>query len=98
MALRQTVSSLHTPPSKVAAEKLAEILRQKSCKKVSVADICRDDIHECVEDAFKYGKVVLAASSYDGGLFTPMYNLFHLLQAKKHTYEDEHINNLGLSV
>lgn len=68
--------------TKVAAEKLAEILRAKGCKKVSVADVCRDDIHECVEDAFKYGKVVLAASSYDGGLFTPMYNLLHLLQAK----------------
>lgn len=68
--------------TKVAAEKLAEILHAKGCKKVSVADVCRDDIHECVEDAFKYGKVVFAASSYDGGLFTPMYNLLHLLQAK----------------
>lgn len=68
--------------TKVAAEKLAEILRAKGCKKVSVADICREDIHEGVEDAFKYGKVVLAASSYDGGLFTPMYNFLHLLQAK----------------
>lgn len=68
--------------TKAAAEKLAEILRAKGCPKVSVADVCRDDIHECVEDAFKYGKVVFAASSYDGGLFTPMYNLLHLLQAK----------------
>ncbi len=65
-----------------AAEKLAEILRSKGCKKVSVADICREDIHEGVEDAFKYGKVVLAASSYDAGLFTPMYNFLHLLQIK----------------
>lgn len=68
--------------TKLAAERLAEILRAKGCKKVAVADVCRDDIHECVEDAFKYGKVVLAASTYDGGLFTPMYNLLHLLQAK----------------
>lgn len=68
--------------TKVAAEKLAEILCAKGCKKVSVADICREDIHEGVEDAFKYGKVVLAASSYDAGLFTPMYNFLHLLQAK----------------
>lgn len=68
--------------TQVAAEKLAEILRAKGCKKVSVADICREDIHEGVEDAFKYGKVVLAASSYDGGLFTPMYNFLHLLQSK----------------
>ena len=68
--------------TKAAAERLAEMLREKGCKKVSVADVCRDDIHECVEDAFKYGKVVLAASSYDGGLFTPMYNFLHLLHAK----------------
>ena len=68
--------------TKAAAEKMAEILRGKGCKKVSVADICREDIHEAVEDAFKYGKVVLAASSYDGGLFTPMYNFLHLLQTK----------------
>ncbi len=68
--------------TKVAAEKLKEILLAKGCKKVSIADICREDIHEGVEDAFKYGKVVLAASSYDGGLFTPMYNFLHLLQAK----------------
>lgn len=68
--------------TKVAAEKLADILRAKGCKKVSVADVCREDIHEAVEDAFKYGKVVFAASSYDAGLFTPMYNLLHLLQIK----------------
>ena len=68
--------------TQAAAEKLADILRAKGCRKVSVADLCRDDVHEAVEDAFKYGKVVLAASSYDGGLFTPMYNFLHLLQVK----------------
>lgn len=68
--------------TKAAAEKLADILRAKGCKKVSIADVCREDIHEAVEDAFKYGKVVLAASSYDAGLFSPMYNLLHLLQIK----------------
>ena len=68
--------------TKKAAEKLADILREKGCKKVTVADLCREDIHEAVEDAFKYGKVVLAASSYDAGLFTPMYNFLHLLQIK----------------
>ena len=68
--------------TKHAAEKLADILRKKGCKKVSITDLCRKDIHEAVEDAFKYGKVVFAASSYDAGLFTPMYNFLHLLQAK----------------
>ena len=65
-----------------AAEKLAEILRAKGCPKVSVADITRDDIAECVEDAFRYGKMVLAASSYDAGVFTPMHDFLYRLQAK----------------
>jgi len=68
--------------TKAAAEKLVDILRAKGCKKVSITDLCREDVHEAVEDAFKYGKVVFAASSYDGGLFTPMYNFLHLLQTK----------------
>lgn len=68
--------------TKEAAEKLAEILRAKGCKKVSVSDLCRDDQAEAVEDAFKYGKIVLAASSYDAGLFPPMYDFIHHLQIK----------------
>ena len=65
-----------------AAEKLAEILREKGCPKVSVADITRDDLAECVEDAFRYGKMVACASSYDGGVFTPMHDFLYRLQAK----------------
>ena len=65
-----------------AAQKLKEILLQKGCKKVSIMDICRSDIAEAVEDAFKYGRIVLAASSYDAGLFPPMYDLLHHLQIK----------------
>ena len=65
-----------------AAEKLAEILRAKGCPKVAVADITRDDLAECVEDAFRYGKMVACASSYDGGVFTPMHDFLYRLQAK----------------
>ncbi len=68
--------------TKQAAENLADILRAKGCPKVSVADLCREDQAEAIEDAFKYGKVVLAASSYDGGLFPPMYDFIHHLQIK----------------
>jgi len=68
--------------TKAAAEKFADILREKGCKKVSVADICREDLHEAVEDAFKYGKIVLAASSYDAGVFPPMYDFLHHLEIK----------------
>lgn len=68
-----------------AAERLAEILRQKGCKKVAISDLSRDDQGEAIEDAFKYGKMVLAASSYDAGLFPPMYDFLHHLQIK--TYQ-----------
>lgn len=65
-----------------AVEKLVDILKAKGCKKVSVSDLCREDQAEAIEDAFKYGKVVLAASSYDAGLFPPMYDFIHHLQIK----------------
>ena len=68
--------------TKEAAELLSAILKGKGCKKVAIADLCREDQAEAIEDAFKYGKVVLAASSYDAGLFPPMYDFLHHLQIK----------------
>ena len=65
-----------------AAEKLAEILRAKGAPKVSVADLSRDDMAEAVEDAFRMSKLVVAAASYDGGLFPPMHDFLHHLQIK----------------
>ena len=47
-----------------------------------MTDLSRDDQAEAIEDAFKYGKIVLAASSYDAGLFPPMYDFLHHLQSK----------------
>lgn len=55
-----------------AALKLAEIIREKSSVKVSTADIAREDLHEAVEDAFRYGRLVLCAPSYDGGVMPIM--------------------------
>ena len=52
-----------------AAEKFAEILKAKGAKKVSLFDLCRDDMAEAVEDSFRYDKLVLAAATYDGGVF-----------------------------
>ena len=66
----------------VAAEKLAEILRSKGVERVVVSDLCRSDFAENVEDAFRHSKLVVAASSYDAGLFTPMYEFLHRLQIK----------------
>lgn len=66
----------------VAAQKLAEILESKGAKRVVVSDLCHSDIAENVEDAFRHSKMVVAASSYDAGVFTPMYDFLHRLQIK----------------
>lgn len=68
--------------TKKAALKMKEILEAKGCPKVAVADLSRDDIAESVEDAFKYGKVILACASYDGGAFPPMETFLHHLKSK----------------
>ena len=65
-----------------AARKLADILREKGAKKVSVADLSRNDMAEAVEDAFRMGRLVVAAASYDASVFPPMYDFLHHLQLK----------------
>lgn len=60
-----------------AAEELAKMLKKKGEESVVLADLCRDDWSECIENAFRYDRVVLAASSYNMGVFTPMYNFLH---------------------
>ena len=76
-------ASLHGSTAKVA-HKLAEILKEKGAPKVSMADLCRDDMAEAVEDAFRMGKLVVAASSYEGVVFTPMHVFLHHLESKKY--------------
>ncbi|MBQ3812217.1 MAG: FprA family A-type flavoprotein [Bacteroidales bacterium] len=65
-----------------AAERLADILRAKGAPKVVVSDLCREDQAEAIEDAFRYPTVVVAASSYDAGLFPPMHDFLYHLQIK----------------
>ena len=65
-----------------AAERLVEILKAKGCPKVAVSDLCRDDLGEAIEDAFRYGKMICMASSYDAGVFPPMYDFLHHLDIK----------------
>ena len=55
-----------------AARRLGHILEAKGAPKVAVTDLCRDDVAEAVEDAFRMGTMVLACSTYDGGIFPPM--------------------------
>ena len=68
--------------TKKAAEKMAEILRAKGVPKVSIADLCRDDMAEAVEDAFRMDKLIVAAASYDADVFPPMYDFLHHLKLK----------------
>jgi flavorubredoxin len=68
----------------VAAQKLADMLRAKGVPKVSVADLSRDDMAEAVEDAFRMGRLVVAAPSYDGNVFPPMHDFLHHLQLKNY--------------
>ena len=55
--------------TKKAALKLAEILKEKGCPKVAVTDLARDDFAEAIEDAFRYGKLVLATTTYNSDIF-----------------------------
>ena len=64
-----------------AAELLAEKLKATGVK-VAFTDLCRDDMAEAVEDAFRYDRLVLCACTYDGGIFPPMEDFLHHLKAK----------------
>ena len=76
-------ASLHGNTAK-AARQLQGILEGKGCPKVAITDLARDDMAEALEDAFRYGKVVLAASSYNGGVMPFMEDFLHHLRAKNY--------------
>ncbi len=65
-----------------AALKMKEILEAKGCPRVAIADLSRDDIAECVEDAFRHSTLLCMASSYDAGVFAPMSDFLHHLKSK----------------
>ena len=62
--------------------KLAALLKSKGCPKVVVADLTRGDMAEALEDAFRYGKMVLAAVSYNAGVMPAMEDFLHHLKGK----------------
>ena len=67
-----------------AAQKLAEILKEKGAKKVVLADLTKEDWAEAVEDAFRYSHLIVAASSYNAGLFPPMQQFLERLQDRNY--------------
>ena len=70
--------------TKKAVELLAQKLEEKGCPKVTVFDLARDDMAEAIEDAFRYDKLVLAAATYDGGVFPPMEDFLNRLAHKNY--------------
>ena len=72
-----------------AALALADIIREKGNVKVSTSDIAREDLHEAVEDAFRYDRLVLCAPSYDGGVMPVMDDYINHLRMK--TYQNRKV-------
>ena len=70
--------------TKAAVELLAKKLEEKGCPKVSVADLARDDMAEAVEDAFRYSKLVLATTTYNGDVFPFMKEFIHHLTERNY--------------
>lgn len=66
----------------LVAEKIGEMLREKGVEKVVVSDLAREDMAEVIEDAFKYDRMIVAAASYDGGVFPCMQDFLLHLQSK----------------
>lgn len=73
--------SIHGNTEK-AALKLYDILKEKTDKKIAISDLSRSDMADNVEDAFKYSTLVVAAPSYDGGVFPVMNDFLHHLKIK----------------
>lgn len=74
-------SSLHGNTAN-AAKKLAAKLEEKGVEKVVVSDLAREDMAECVEDAFRYDRLVVAAPTYDGGVMPVMADFLYHLKMK----------------
>ena len=65
-----------------AAKQLADILEAKGAPKVVVSDLAREDLAECIEDAFRYDRMVVAAPTYDGGIMPVMQDFLYHLKLK----------------
>lgn len=67
-----------------AARKMAKLLEENGAKKVAISDLTRDDMAEAIEDAFRYDKIILAASSYNAEVFPPMEQFLNHLRSKNY--------------
>ncbi len=71
--------------TKQAAEQLAAMLKEKGVEKVAIADLAREDMAECIEDAFRYDRLVVACPTYDGAIMPVMQDFIYHLKVK--TYQ-----------
>ena len=74
-------ASIHGHTAKVA-EKLVELLEAQGVAKVAIADLCRDDMAEVIEDAFRMRRLIVCGATYDGDVFPPMHQFLWKLQLK----------------
>jgi flavorubredoxin len=70
--------------TKKAAEILGEMLEKKGAEKVVVSDLSREDMAEVIEDAFRYDRMIVMASSYDAGVFPVMDDFLRHLKSKNY--------------
>lgn len=73
--------SIHGNTADVA-NKMAEILNKKGIEKIVVADLARSDLHECIEDAYRYNRLIIASATYDAGLFPVVEDFISHLKSK----------------
>ena len=76
-------SSIHGNTKEVAIE-FADILTKKGAKELKIIDLTRDDLSEAIAQSYKYGKLILAASSYNASVFPPMEHYLRLLKNKNY--------------
>lgn len=81
-------SSLHGNTAQ-AAKELAQMLEKQGVEKVAISDLAREDMAECIEDAFRYDRLVVAAPTYDGAVMPVMTDFIHHLKLK--TYQNRKV-------
>ena len=72
-----------------AAERLATLLAEKGVREIAVYDASQTDVSILVSEAFRFSHIVIAAATYNGGIFTPVENLLHDLKA--HNFQNRHV-------
>lgn len=72
-----------------AAERLATMLAERGVKEIAVYDASQTDVSTLVSEAFRFSHIVIAAATYNGGIFTPIENL--LTDLKAHNFQNRHI-------